>query len=60
MVVAYRNGAPVRLGEVANVIDSVEDDKQMALIYGGEYGTEGTARRSPWRSCGSPAATRSR
>jgi len=42
MIVAYHNGAPVRLGEVANVIDSVQDDKQMALIYGGEYGTQGT------------------
>jgi hydrophobic/amphiphilic exporter-1 (mainly G- bacteria), HAE1 family len=28
VVVAWRNGAPVRLDEVANVKDSVEDDKQ--------------------------------
>ena len=42
MVVAYRNGAPVRLGDVAHVIDSVEDDKQFSKIYGGEYGKEGT------------------
>jgi hydrophobic/amphiphilic exporter-1 (mainly G- bacteria), HAE1 family len=42
MIVAYRNGAPVRLGDVAHVIDSVEDDKQMSLIYGGEYGKDGT------------------
>jgi HAE1 family hydrophobic/amphiphilic exporter-1 len=42
LIVTYRNGAPVRLEEVANVIDSVEDDKQMSKIYGGEYGTEGT------------------
>ena len=41
MIVAYRNGAPVRLRDVANVIDSVQDDKQISLIYGGEYGTEG-------------------
>ena len=27
LVVAYRNGAPVRLDEVAGVIDSVQDDK---------------------------------
>jgi hydrophobic/amphiphilic exporter-1 (mainly G- bacteria), HAE1 family len=27
IIVAYRNGSPVRLGEVATVIDSVEDDK---------------------------------
>jgi HAE1 family hydrophobic/amphiphilic exporter-1 len=43
MIVAYRNGAPIRLRDVANVIDSVQDDKQISLIYGGEYGTEGTA-----------------
>ncbi len=42
MVVAYRNGAPVRLGDVAHVIDSVEDDKQFSKIYGGEFGKEGT------------------
>ena len=27
VVVAYRNGAPVKLNQVANIIDSVEDDK---------------------------------
>jgi HAE1 family hydrophobic/amphiphilic exporter-1 len=27
MIVAYRNGNPVRLGEIARVIDSVENDK---------------------------------
>jgi HAE1 family hydrophobic/amphiphilic exporter-1 len=27
LIVAYRNGAPVRLGQVANVIDSVQNDK---------------------------------
>jgi hydrophobic/amphiphilic exporter-1 (mainly G- bacteria), HAE1 family len=27
LVVAWRNGAPIRLGEVANVIDSIENDK---------------------------------
>ena len=43
MVVAYRNGAAVRLRDVARVLDSVEDDKQTALIYGGEYGHKGTA-----------------
>ncbi len=42
LIVAYRNGAPVRLGDVANVIDSVEDDKNFSKIYGGEYGKEGT------------------
>jgi HAE1 family hydrophobic/amphiphilic exporter-1 len=42
LIVTYRNGAPVRLGDVAHVIDSVEDDKQTSLIYGGEYGRDGT------------------
>ncbi len=32
----------MRLGDVAHVIDSVEDDKQFSKIYGGEYGKEGT------------------
>ena len=42
MVVAYRNGAPVRLDEIAHVIDSVEDDKQAAIMYGDEFGKAGT------------------
>src|SRR5947209_6113029 len=42
LIVTYRNGAPVRLDQVAHVIDSVEDDKQLSLIYGGEYGNNGT------------------
>ncbi len=42
LTVAYRNGAPVRLSDVANVIDSVEDDKQYSKLYGGEYGKDGT------------------
>ena len=33
MVIAYRNGAPVRLEQVAKVIDSVEDDKQGSWLY---------------------------
>lgn len=35
LVVAWRNGAPVRLGEIANVIDSVEND-QVAGWYGND------------------------
>src|SRR5262245_21468951 len=42
VIVAYKNGAPVRLAEVANVMDSVEDDKNFSRIFGGEYGSEGT------------------
>ncbi len=33
MVVAYVNGRPIHLEEVANVIDSVQDDKQGAWLY---------------------------
>src|SRR5512140_2177750 len=43
LIVTYKNGAPVRLGDIARVIDSVEDDKNFSKIYGGEYGKEGTA-----------------
>ena len=42
MIVAYRNGAPVHLDEVARVIDSVEDDKQTAMMYGEQFGKKGT------------------
>ncbi|MBI1786713.1 MAG: efflux RND transporter permease subunit [Acidobacteria bacterium] len=32
-IVAYRNGSPVYLEELANVIDSVEDDKTASWLY---------------------------
>jgi HAE1 family hydrophobic/amphiphilic exporter-1 len=35
MIVAYRNGNPVRLDEVAHVYDGIENDKQAAW-YGGQ------------------------
>jgi hydrophobic/amphiphilic exporter-1 (mainly G- bacteria), HAE1 family len=41
IIVAYRNGAPVRLNEVAHVIDSIQDDKQIAKMYGRQYGKDG-------------------
>ncbi|HUN82373.1 MAG TPA: efflux RND transporter permease subunit, partial [Phycisphaerae bacterium] len=34
LIVAYRNGAPVRLHEVATVADSVEDNRQAGWING--------------------------
>ncbi len=34
LVVAYRNGAPVRLGDVAEVLDSVEDLRNAGLVNG--------------------------
>jgi HAE1 family hydrophobic/amphiphilic exporter-1 len=33
MTVAWRNGRPVRLEEIADVIDSVEDDKTASWLY---------------------------
>ncbi|MDO8542859.1 MAG: efflux RND transporter permease subunit [Opitutaceae bacterium] len=33
IVVAYRNGAPVRLGELARVIDSVQDNRGASWFY---------------------------
>ena len=41
IIVAYRNGRPIRLSEVARVIDSVEDDKQTARMYGGGFPRDG-------------------
>ena len=38
LVVAWRHGAPVRLEEVANVIDSVEDDKNASWIQNAQGG----------------------
>ena len=58
LVVAYRNGAPLRLSQVANVVDSVEDNKNASWLYIGE----GRSQRvdQPVASCGSPAATPSK
>jgi hydrophobic/amphiphilic exporter-1 (mainly G- bacteria), HAE1 family len=33
LVIAWRNGAPVRLEDVGRVLDSVEDDKTVAWLY---------------------------
>ncbi len=41
LIVTYKNGAAVRLRDVANVLDSIEDDKNFSKIYGGEFGKEG-------------------
>ncbi len=38
LVVAYRHGAPVRLEQIASVIDSVEDNKQGSWTYTSEGG----------------------
>ena len=41
LIVAYRNGSPVRLEELGNIIDSVEDDKTASWFY-----NKGDAQRS--------------
>jgi HAE1 family hydrophobic/amphiphilic exporter-1 len=33
MTVAWRNGRPIHLGEIANVVDGVEDDKAISWLY---------------------------
>jgi HAE1 family hydrophobic/amphiphilic exporter-1 len=38
MVVAYRNGSPVRLEEVAKVFDSIENDKSVSWYYNKRQG----------------------
>ena len=53
MIVAYRNGNPVRLDEVAHVYDGVENDKTASWF-------NGTARDLPRRSRNSRAPTSSR
>lgn len=50
MVVAYRNGSPVRLEEIANVVDSVENDKNVATRYsrdGAEHGIQLQVMKQP-------------
>src|SRR5213082_2979478 len=36
MTVAYRNGAPVRLGELGNIKDGVEDERTASWFYTGD------------------------
>ena len=46
LIVAYRNGAPVRLSEVASVIDSVENNK-VASWFNGRRSVTMTVQRQP-------------
>ena len=34
LLVAYRNGAPVQLSDIADVVDSVEDIRNMGVANG--------------------------
>jgi HAE1 family hydrophobic/amphiphilic exporter-1 len=36
MIVAYRNGAPVRLGQLGNIKDGVEDERTASWFYTGD------------------------
>jgi HAE1 family hydrophobic/amphiphilic exporter-1 len=46
VVVAYRNGAPVKLDEVANVVDSVENDR-IASFFNGNRSVVLAVQRQP-------------
>jgi HAE1 family hydrophobic/amphiphilic exporter-1 len=46
IIVAYRNGAPVRLGDVAEIVDSVENTK-VASWYNGRRGVVLSVLRQP-------------
>jgi HAE1 family hydrophobic/amphiphilic exporter-1 len=46
MIVTYRNGAPVRLGELGRVFDSVQNDK-VAAWYNGTRGVVLAVQRQP-------------
>jgi hydrophobic/amphiphilic exporter-1 (mainly G- bacteria), HAE1 family len=46
LIVAYRNGAPVRLAEIGHVIDSVQNDK-IAAWYNGDRGIMLAVQRQP-------------
>ncbi|MDT8070098.1 MAG: efflux RND transporter permease subunit [Terriglobia bacterium] len=46
LIVAYRNGGPVHLGEVANVVDGVENEK-LASWFNGEPAIVLTIMRQP-------------
>ena len=46
MIVAWRNGAPVRLEQLANVVDGVENDKMIAW-YNDERGVILAIQRQP-------------
>jgi hydrophobe/amphiphile efflux-1 (HAE1) family protein len=39
MTVAWRNGRPIRLEDIANVVDSVEDERTASWMYTGQHGS---------------------
>jgi hydrophobe/amphiphile efflux-1 (HAE1) family protein len=40
MAVAWRNGTPIRLQDIATVVDSVEDDRTVSWMYNGQHGVK--------------------
>jgi hydrophobe/amphiphile efflux-1 (HAE1) family protein len=38
MAISWRNGRPIRLQDIANVIDSVEDERTASWMYTGQHG----------------------
>ena len=53
MVVSWRNGAPVRLEEIATVKDSVEDDKNSSWVITPEEGAHAAVNLMVFRQPGS-------
>ncbi len=53
VIVAYNNGAPVRLGDIGEVVDNVENVRLAAWVGS-------NSRRSSWTSSASRARTSSR
>jgi hydrophobic/amphiphilic exporter-1 (mainly G- bacteria), HAE1 family len=53
LVVAYRNGAPVRLSRIANVIDDVENNMNASWLYANHAGGQRAISLSVMRQPGS-------
>ena len=61
IIVAYHDSAPIRLDQVANVIDSIENVFNGSSFYSKDAnGKPRCSARSRCRCCASPAPTRSR
>ena len=54
LIIAYRNGAAVRLGDVANVLDDIQNNKSVELVQpravGQSVSCSGSRARTRWRS----------
>lgn len=57
LTVAYRNNAPVKLGELGQVLDSVENDKVASWYYSNQGTSHGKAEASHQSANQNPAST---